>query len=159
MLTPPLRRVGEWARLGVGGSNFHLWLQNPLSVESFFHCLRRKYCILDLCVCSLLCPIFPFIVSSVQFALGLPTLLLSCVHFLNLLLSNDTLCIDVFSWLSILTALLYFSLLYASTNDLTLFFLPSSTIIVFTLLNIEAFELTLFIYVVSILNIFLSTFN
>jgi hypothetical protein len=35
------------------------------------------------------------IVSSVQFVLGLPTLLLSCVNCFNLLFSKQTLCVDV----------------------------------------------------------------
>ena len=35
-----------------------------------------------------------FMVSSVQFALGLPTRLLLCTHFLSLLFSNETLCME-----------------------------------------------------------------
>ena len=63
--------------------------------------------------------------SSVQLALGLPTLLLFpfvlCIHFLMFPCSNETLCIEVFSWLRILIALFHFSLLYASTNEITFF--------------------------------------
>ena len=60
-----------------------------------------------------------FIVSSVQFCLGLPTLLFSCVHFLSLFPWNDMLYIGVPFFLMIFIALFLFWVVYASINDVT----------------------------------------
>ena len=67
-------------------------------------------------------------VSSVQFILGLPTLLLGCTHFLNVLLANDTLYIELSGSFIIRVALFRFNFRYASTKVTMVFDFPSSFI-------------------------------